>query len=143
VDAHVQKCARVGGLVFAWMGSMIYSNRKNTEPYVTRDGSLIRELMHPSIHANRSQSLAEATIAPGQRTSTHRHIQSEEIYYIQQGKGTMFVGDESREVGVGDSVAIPAGTFHSILNTGDSDLIVLCACSPPYAHDDTEIRNIY
>lgn len=119
---------------------MIYTRRKDTEPYVTRDGSLIRELMHPAIHANRSQSLAEATIAPGQQTATHRHLQSEEIYYIQQGMGTMFVGEESREVKVGDSVAIPAGTFHSILNTGNSDLVVLCACSPPYANDDTEIR---
>jgi len=118
---------------------MIYNNRKNSEPYVTRDGSLIRELMHPSLHANRSQSLAEAIVAPGQQTAMHRHLQSEEIYYIQQGTGTMYVGDESRDVVVGDSIAIPAGTFHSILNTGQDNLVVLCACSPPYAHDDTEI----
>lgn len=121
-------------------GTLIYNNRKDADPYVTRDGSLIRELMHPSIHANRLQSLAEAIIAPGQQTTMHRHIQSEEIYYIQQGSGTMFVGDESRDVVVGDSIAIPAGTFHSILNTGSDNLVVLCACSPPYAHDDTEIR---
>ena len=119
---------------------MIYNNRNNPEPYTTRDGSLIRELMHPSLHANQSQSLAEATIAPGQQTMTHRHNRSEEIYYIQQGAGTMFVGDECREVGVGDCVAIPPGTFHSILNIGSTDLIVLCACSPAYAHEDTEIR---
>lgn len=119
---------------------MIYNNRDNSEPYITRDGSLIRELMHPSVHANQSQSLAEATIAPGQQTATHRHNRSEEIYYIQQGAGTMFVGDESREVVAGDSIAIPPGTFHSILNTGSTDLIVLCACSPAYAHEDTEIR---
>lgn len=119
---------------------MIYSNRKNAEPYVTRDGSLIRELIHPSIHANCLQSLAEAIIVPGQQTTTHRHIQSEEIYYIQRGMGTIFVGDESRDVEAGDSIAIPAGTFHSIRNTGDFDLVVLCACSPPYAHSDTEIQ---
>jgi len=118
---------------------MIYSRRKNSEPYITRDGSLIRELMHPSIHENQSQSLAEATIKPGQQTATHRHIQSEEIYYIQQGKGTIFVGDERRDVAAGDSIAIPATTFHSIRNTGSTDLIVLCACSPPYAHNDTEL----
>jgi len=119
---------------------MIYNNRNSIEPYITRDGSLIRELMHPMIHSNQSQSLAEATIAPGQRTVTHKHNRSEEIYYIQQGAGKMFVGDESREVVVGDCIAISPGTFHSILNTGATDLIVLCACSPPYAHDDTEIR---
>ena len=118
---------------------MIYSNRNRTTPYVTRDGSLIRELMHPAVHSNRAQSLAEAIVASGQRTATHRHLRSEEIYYIQQGAGTMFVDGESREVGVGDSIAIPRGTFHSIENNGNTDLVVLCACTPPYAHDDTEV----
>ena len=33
--------------------------------YVTKDGSEIRELMHPAQHGNRLQSLAEATVAPG------------------------------------------------------------------------------
>jgi hypothetical protein len=38
------------------------------EPYVTKDGSEIRELMHPSTHANHAQSLAEASVFPGERT---------------------------------------------------------------------------
>ena len=29
-------------------------------PYITRDGSEIRELMHPSVQGNKTQSLAEA-----------------------------------------------------------------------------------
>ena len=32
------------------------------EPYITKDGSEIRELLHPSQHAVRQQSLAEAVI---------------------------------------------------------------------------------
>lgn len=31
----------------------------------TRDGSLIRELMHPTQHGHRAQSLAEAIVPPG------------------------------------------------------------------------------
>ena len=34
-------------------------------PYITRDGSAIRELMHPDVHGNRAQSLAEAVVAAG------------------------------------------------------------------------------
>ena len=29
-------------------------------PYITKDGSTIRELMHPAVHGNRNQSFAEA-----------------------------------------------------------------------------------
>jgi len=32
--------------------------------YTTKDGALIRELMHPDIHGNSKQSLAEAIIPP-------------------------------------------------------------------------------
>jgi len=118
---------------------MIYNKRETSTPYVTRDGSVIRELMHPAIHANRAQSLAEAIVAPGQQTATHRHLASEELYYITRGQGCMFIGDEQRDVEAGDAVAIPAGSFHSIRNTGDGDLVIICACCPPYAHGDTEI----
>ena len=41
-------------------------------PYITRDGSEIRELLHPSLHAVRNQSLAEAVIPPGAATLLHR-----------------------------------------------------------------------
>jgi hypothetical protein len=44
---------------------MNLSRRDDITPYVTRDGSEIRELLHPDRHAVRHQSLAEATVAPG------------------------------------------------------------------------------
>ena len=55
--------------------------------YVTKDGSEIRELMHPAVHGNRSQSLAEATILPGTSTQLHRHHLAEELYHVTAGRG--------------------------------------------------------
>jgi mannose-6-phosphate isomerase-like protein (cupin superfamily) len=108
-------------------------------PYVTKDGSTIRELIHPSIHGNRNQSLAEATVAPESRTRLHWHQIAEEIYFILEGSGLMTVGEEVFPVGIGDSVLIQPGKRHRIENTGRSPLRVLCACSPPYSHEDTEL----
>lgn len=107
--------------------------------YATKDGSEIRELMHPQVHGNRNQSFAEATVAPGARTLTHRHATTEEIYHIASGHGVMFLGDDVFEVYEGDTICIPPGTAHCIENTGDTPLKILCACSPPYSHDDTEV----
>jgi mannose-6-phosphate isomerase-like protein (cupin superfamily) len=42
-------------------------------------------------------------------------------------------------VQVGDTVCIPPGTPHCVENTGTEPLRILCACAPPYAHDDTEL----
>src|SRR5262245_35846803 len=107
--------------------------------YVTKDGSEIRELMHPTRHGNRAQSLPEALVAPGMKTVLHRHRATEEIYYITQGTGRMRLGPDTFEVAPGDSVCIPPGTPHCIENTGGDALRILCACAPAYSHEDTEL----
>ena len=107
--------------------------------YITKDGSEIRELMHPAQHGNRAQSLAEAIIAPGERTRLHRHGVAEELYHITQGRGRMTLGDEVFDCGPGDTIAIAPGTAHCIENIGAEALHLLCCCSPAYAHGDTEL----
>ena len=107
--------------------------------YTTKDGALIRELMHPDIHGNSKQSLAEAIIPPDSQTMLHKHIQTEEIYHITEGVGLMTLGDEQFKVAVGDSICIAPKTPHQILNIEEIPLKILCCCSPPYSHNDTEV----
>lgn len=111
----------------------------NQPPFETRDGSEIRELIHPRVHGNRNQSLAEARIAPGQTTALHWHRESEEIYHVTAGEGLMTLGDEQFLIGPGDSIAIAPKMAHCVHNAGPDTLVILCCCSPPYAHDDTEL----
>ena len=115
------------------------SSHPQVVPYVTKDGSEIRELMHPAVHGNRAQSLAEATVPPGTRTLLHRHAMTEEIYCFTEGRGRMTLGAESFEVQAGDTVAIAPGTAHCVENPGPQAMKILCACSPAYSHEDTEI----
>ncbi len=107
--------------------------------YRTRDGSLIRELMHPQLHASQRQSLAEATIVAGSETRLHRHLSSEEIYHVLRGSGLLTLGDRQLPLAAGDTVCIEPGTAHCLRNSGAEDLVVLCCCSPPYSHEDTEL----
>jgi len=107
--------------------------------YRTKDGSEIRELMHPDVHGNRNQSLAEATVLPGAFTRIHRHHRSEEIYHVTAGRGRMRLGSEEFIIETGDTVGIPPGVPHAVHNTGDEPLRILCCCAPPYSHDDTEL----
>ena len=109
------------------------------EGFVTKDGSTIRELMHPAVHQNMNQSLAEATVPVGSRTHLHRHHQSEELYHVKLGIGRMMLGDETFAVTPGDTICIPPGTPHCIENSGAVDLVILCCCAPAYADEDTEL----
>ncbi len=107
--------------------------------YITKDGSEIRELLHPDHHGARHQSLAEATVYPGKLTQLHRHQRTEEIYHITAGQGRMTLGADVFDVSPGDSILIPPGTPHAIEATGGESLRILCCCSPAYSHDDTEL----
>lgn len=118
------------------------SEYQKLTPYITKDGSEVRELMHPDHHPVRNQSLAEATVPPGTTTQLHKHLLSEEIYHITAGTGQMTLGDETFDVGHGDTLLIPPGTPHAIENSGEHDLVMLCSCSPPYSHADTEIIEV-
>jgi len=110
-------------------------------PYVTKDGSIIRELIHPEkLAVATKQSLAEAIIHPGASTYLHIHHKTEEVYHIISGKGMMTLDDGSFEVQKGDTVLIRPQTAHKVENTGKEDLKILCCCSPPYSHEDTELQ---
>jgi mannose-6-phosphate isomerase-like protein (cupin superfamily) len=111
---------------------MDVANIDKTEPFVTKDGSTIRELHHTA-----EQSLAEATLEPDQATERHYHRATEEIYFVLKGSGRMEVDGDTRTVRPGDAVLIPPGAWHTLENNGSSDLRILCCCSPPYSHDDT------
>jgi mannose-6-phosphate isomerase-like protein (cupin superfamily) len=120
------------------MGVML-TRYQQAEAFVTKDGSEIRELMHPSRHGNKNQSLAEATVAVGGETLLHKHLVTEEIYHITHGEGLMRLGAQYIEVVVGDSICIAPGTEHNIKNTGNEPLKILCCCSPAYSDVDTKV----
>ena len=100
-------------------------------PFTTKDGSTIRELMHTE-----AQSLAEATLAPGQSTQRHYHRSSEELYSMLEGGGELEVDGERRLVEAGDTILIPPGAWHELV-AGSDGARFLCCCAPSYSHEDT------
>ena len=112
-------------------------NLEQVTAFITKDGSEIRELLAHRNSCVRNQSLAEARLPVGAATTPHFHPLTEEIYYILAGVDSMRVGDEVRDVGPGDAIAIPPGAYHQLSNTGAETLRFLCCCAPAYEHEDT------
>ena len=112
-------------------------NLADTEAFITKDGSEIRELLAPRNSAIARQSLAEARLPPGASTTRHFHPLTEAIYYLLEGTALMEIDGERRTVGPGDAIAIPPGQAHQITNTGEVLLRFLCCCAPSYEHADT------
>src|SRR5437016_3757265 len=109
---------------------MEIKNLNEVPAFLTKDGSEIRELLAHRNSAIHNQSLAEARLPVGGSTQEHFHPCAEEIYFITHGAGRMRIENETREVGVGDAIAIPPGLKHKLWNTGPEPLRLLCWCAP-------------
>ena len=118
---------------------MDIKNLNNLTPFITKDGSEIRELLAHRNSVIRNQSLAEARVPVGASTQEHYHVQTEEIYYITHGAGRIRIAGETRDVKPGDAIAIPPGCKHKLWNNSNEPLRLLCCCAPAYEHDDTVI----
>ena len=116
---------------------MRVENLGEAEPFVTLDGSTIRELAGPASGNAANQSLAEATVPTGGATTEHLHRRTEEVYLFTHGSGRMRLGEEERDVAAGDTVVIAPGVAHKLWNTGPGPLRLLCACAPAYSDEDT------
>lgn len=114
---------------------MIVQNLSSQKPFMTKDGSQIRSILDLSNAPVVNQSLAEASIPAGGATDRHYHKLSEEFYFLLEGDGRMEIDGQTRDVGPGDAILIPPGTWHQI--TAATPLRFLCCCAPPYAHEDT------
>ncbi len=112
-------------------------NLDQMKPFITKDGSEIRELLAYRNSVIRHQSLAEARLPAGASTQEHYHVKTEEVYYITAGCGRIVIEGESADVKPGDAIAIPPGQRHQLRNTGSETLRLLCCCVPAYEHADT------
>lgn len=114
-----------------------HTRSEDIPPYVTKDGSTIREFIHPSVHGDTNLSLAEAVVPPNGRTHAHYHRLSEELYHVTEGAGLVTVGKETVKVEAGHTVRIPPGEVHYVVNIGANSLKFLCILTPPYSHENT------
>jgi len=87
-------------------------------------------------HSDPAVSIAHATVKPGVTTKTHHLIGTQEIYIITSGEGIISVGNlKPTEVSIGDVVVIPPLTSQKISNTGNTDLIFYCICTPRFTEE--------
>ncbi len=84
----------------------------------------VRHYLKPEEIKARTRLCAELILPPGAGIGAHDHVNEDEIYIIQKGKGMMTDGGREFAVEAGDTVLTGQGASHSIRNTGTEDLLV-------------------
>jgi len=71
----------------------------------------------------------------------HLHANSNEIQYILDGTGTIWLGDKEVPIKPGDLIIIPKGTPHGGTKADSKPIKALAIKTPPQAPDDTKLLN--
>ena len=71
----------------------------------------------------------------------HLHPVANEIQYILEGTGTVWLGDKEVHVGPGDLIVIPRGTPHAGTKPDGRPFRSIAIKTPPQAPDDTKMLN--
>jgi len=108
-------------------------------PTQTFEWGQIKWFVSPDLTADTSLTFGEVILMPGKGHDRHDHPGSEEVLYVLSGSGEQTIdGVNSGEpfaFGPGDTVHIPAGTFHSTLNTGWEPMRLLAVYNPGGAEE--------
>ncbi|MCZ6765358.1 MAG: glycosyltransferase [bacterium] len=82
----------------------------------------------------------ELVISPGMRLSLQRHERCAEHWTVVAGEALVTVGESETTLHRGDSVDIPIGTAHRVMNPGRDPLIIVETQTGDYFGEDDIVR---
>ena len=108
----------------------------------TQANSCFREVIFTASH----MQLVVMSLSPGEEIGVEMHEDLEQFLRIETGRAKVTMGPSKDEVSdshdVEDdwAVIIPGGTWHNVINTGDSELKLYTIYSPPQHRPGTVHR---
>jgi len=107
--------------------------RRVWRPIEGLDSQLALFILKVDPHNGGSSHLVLGTedVPAGDQIHTHRHPDSDEILFLQNGQAKVTVGNATREVHGGATVFIPAGTWISVRNLGKEAIHAVFVFSNP------------
>ena len=67
----------------------------------------------------------EFTVAPGGTTAMVSYAAEEQMYYVEEGSGTLLYGDEKAAIKVNDFMYLPVGVKHGVANSSAAPIKVI------------------
>ena len=88
-------------------------------------------LINSSLVPGANMTLGTCLINPGKSNPLHRHPNCEEVLVVTSGRCVKRIGDETVELGTGESVVIPQGIPHQATAIGDEPMTCVIAYNSP------------
>lgn len=121
-----------------------------SEVYITNieDATLnnknYRKVLYTSTNLHGMQ-LVVMSLKPGEEIGMEKHSSADQFIRIEQGEAVVQIGKTKKDVymlDVNDSILIPAGTWHNIVNSNDHYPLKLYTLYTPPQHKDKLIQKL-
>lgn len=95
-----------------------------------------RQVLYTAAHCQ----LVAMSLLPGEEIGSEVHVDGDQFFRFEKGAGKVVVNETEYAVGDGDTVIVPAGAQHNVINTSATEKLKLYTIYAPPHHQDGVAR---
>lgn len=103
---------------------------------LTLQNENFRKVLYTAEHCQ----LVLMSLKPGEEIGSEVHENGDQFFRFEKGEGKVIINETEYIVGDGDSVIVPAGATHNVINTSISEALKLYTIYAPPHHKDGIVR---
>ena len=103
---------------------------------LTLENENFREVLYTAEHCQ----LVLMSLAPGIEIGSEVHEDGDQFFRFEKGEGKVVINGTEYTVGDGDTVIVPAGATHNVINTSATNALKLYTIYAPPHHKDGVVR---
>lgn len=101
-----------------------------------RENTFFRQVLSTGQHTQ----IVVMSIPAGEEIGEETHSENDQVLYFVKGEGKAVLNGEEISFAKDDIFLVKAGTKHNFINTGEEDLKIITAYSPPHHPEGTVHR---
>lgn len=109
---------------------------KNNIEKLTLANNNFRQVLYTAKYCQ----LVLMSLAPNEEIGMEVHEEGDQFFRFEKGEGKVIIDETEYMVGDGDSVIVPAGAQHNVINTSGADALNLYTIYAPPHHQDKVLR---
>jgi len=103
---------------------------------LTEENSYFRQVLHTS----KNFQLVVMALKPSEAIGFEVHSENDQFFRFESGNGKVIIDETEYLVTDGDSVIVPIGSKHNVINTSESDYLKFYTIYGPPHHMDKTVH---
>ncbi len=99
--------------------------------------------LSPPMSGCTSFIVMDVELQPGCAHPFHKHLDQDEMIIVRGGRVTQYLGEESKELGPGDSVYIDRQTVHGSYNDSSEPAVIQVVLAPAVGEGGYELVDVF